>query len=82
MKTVQMTLDAKLVRDVDKAVRRLGTTRSAFARKALRDALERIRIAELERKHREGYERLPVARGEFGIAESDRAWPWGDDEAW
>lgn len=82
MKTVQMTLDAKLVRDVDKAARRLGTTRSAFARKALRDALQRLRTAELERTHREGYERFPVSRGEFEVAEPHRAWPWSDDEAW
>lgn len=82
MKTFQVTLDAKLVRDVDKAARRLGTTRSAFARKALRDALDRLRTAELERKHREGYERFPVSRGEFEITGSHRAWPWSDDEAW
>jgi len=40
MKTVQMTLDESLVREVDKAAKRLGTTRSAFARKALREALK------------------------------------------
>jgi len=32
VRTVQMTLDADLVSAVDKAARRLGTTRSAFAR--------------------------------------------------
>ena len=34
-----MTLDAELVAAVDKAARRLGTSRSAFARDALRAAL-------------------------------------------
>ena len=54
MRTVQMTLDEDLVSAVDKAARQLGTTRSAFAREALRDALRRVRVAELEKRHREG----------------------------
>lgn len=41
MKTVQMTLDAALVTEVDRAVKALGTTRSAFTRQALRAALAR-----------------------------------------
>lgn len=74
MRTVQMTLDEDLVAQVDKAARQLGTTRSAFARDALRAALARIRVSELERQHREGYARKPVRRGEFSIPERDRAW--------
>lgn len=74
MKTVQMTLDDDLVRDVDRVSRRLGTTRSAFAREALRDALRRRAEAELERKHREGYRRRPVAPGEFSAWEAEHAW--------
>ena len=49
MKTVQMTLDDDLVREVDRLSRKLGTTRSAFARDALREALRRRAEAELER---------------------------------
>jgi metal-responsive CopG/Arc/MetJ family transcriptional regulator len=37
-----MTLDADLLAALDKVVRRLGTTRSAFAREALRAALARL----------------------------------------
>lgn len=74
MKTVQMTLDEELVAQVDRAVKRLGTTRSAFARDALREALARIRVAELERRHREGYLRKPVRKDEFSVPESHRAW--------
>jgi len=65
MKTVQMTLDEDLLTTVDKVVKRLGTTRSAFTRQALKTALRDARINELERKHREGYKRKPVKRGEF-----------------
>jgi len=74
MKTVQMTLDDDLVSSVDKAARRLRTSRSAFAREALRSALERLRMQELERKHREGYAKKPAKRGEFDVWEREQAW--------
>ena len=32
LKTIQMTLDENLVEEIDKVVKKLGTTRSAFAR--------------------------------------------------
>lgn len=54
MKTVQMTLDEQLVKAVDSAARKLGTTRSDFTREALRAALKEVRSRELESKHREG----------------------------
>lgn len=72
-----MTLEDELVRAVDRAVRRLGTTRSAFTREALRDALRRIRVRELERKHAQGYARRPVRRGEFTGWQSEQV--WGDE---
>jgi len=74
MRTVQMTLDDDLVRAVDKAAKRLRTTRSAFTRDALRSALRKVRTTELERKHREGYSRKPVERGEFSDWESEQVW--------
>ncbi|MBI3179691.1 MAG: ribbon-helix-helix protein, CopG family [Deltaproteobacteria bacterium] len=78
MKTVQMTLDADLVSAVDRAARRLGTTRSAFTRTALRESLARLREAELDQRHREGYRRKPVRRGEFGAWQHEQEWgdPW------
>ena len=39
MKTIQMTLDEDLVKAVDRVSKELNTTRSAFTRKALREAL-------------------------------------------
>jgi metal-responsive CopG/Arc/MetJ family transcriptional regulator len=74
MKTVQMTLDENLITSVDKVAKRLGTTRSAFTRQALKTALREIRMNELERKHREGYERKPVKPGEFEDLESEQVW--------
>jgi len=74
MKTVQMTLDENLIASVDKMARRLGTTRSAFTRQALKAALREVRMNELEQKHREGYERKPVKRGEFSDWEAEQVW--------
>jgi metal-responsive CopG/Arc/MetJ family transcriptional regulator len=74
MKTVQMTLDEKLVAAVDRAAKKLGTTRSAFTRQALRNALEKLRVEALERRHREGYARYPVEPDEFSDWESEHVW--------
>jgi metal-responsive CopG/Arc/MetJ family transcriptional regulator len=74
MKTVQMTLDENLIASVDKVAKRLGTTRSAFTRQALKTALLEVRMNELERKHRVGYKRKPVKRGEFEDWEAEQIW--------
>ena len=75
MRTVRMTLDESLVDAVDGAVKRLGTTRSAFTRRALSGALERLRIDALEQRHHRGYECHPVGSDEFGAWEDEHAWP-------
>ncbi len=74
MKTVQMTMEAELLRAVDRAARRAGTTRSGFTRSALKQALARLEEEELERKHREGYSRHPVRTGEFDVWDSEQEW--------
>jgi len=48
MQTVQMTLDEALVREIDEVASALGTTPSAFAIDALRQALARLRKAGTE----------------------------------
>jgi metal-responsive CopG/Arc/MetJ family transcriptional regulator len=74
MKIVQMTLEENLIAEVDATVRKLGTTRSAFTREALRAAMERLKEQELERRQREGYRKKPVRKGEFSKWESQQAW--------
>ena len=74
MKTVQMTIDESLVEAVDRAARKLGKSLSAFTREALREALARERIRNLERRHRQGYARHPVRVGEFDAWESEQVW--------
>jgi metal-responsive CopG/Arc/MetJ family transcriptional regulator len=77
MITVQMTLDEPLVRMVDKVAKSLHTTRSAFTRQALQQAVERVKIVRLEGKHREGYVKHPVAADEFGVWAKEQK--WGDE---
>jgi metal-responsive CopG/Arc/MetJ family transcriptional regulator len=77
MRTIQMTLDEDLVEAVDNIVKKLKTTRSAFARKALRDAIKQAHITMLENKHKKGYGRYPVGKMEFSVWESEQE--WGDE---
>jgi metal-responsive CopG/Arc/MetJ family transcriptional regulator len=74
MKTIQMTLDDDLVSEVDNAARKLHTSRSAFTRRALREALRALAMSRLEQKHRKGYLDYPATPNEFGVAEKERAW--------
>ncbi len=77
MRTIQMTLDDDLVKAVDRVSKQLHTSRSAFTRNALREALARYSLEQLERKHRQGYERQPVTADEFSVWETEQA--WGDE---
>ena len=77
MRTIQMTLDDDLVKAVDLVSKQLHKSRSAFTRKALREALSRYNLEQLERKHRQGYKRHPVTADEFSIWETEQA--WGDE---
>lgn len=72
-----MTLDDDLVESVDKIVKELKTTRSAFTREALRDAIHRFNIRQLEAKHRKGYELYPATEEEFSVWEEEQ--DWGDE---
>ena len=69
-----MTLEEELLEAVDRLAKRLKTTRSAFTREALREALHKHNIARLEQKHRAGYENIPVEAGEFDVWEDEQAW--------
>ena len=77
MRTVQMTLDDQLIESIDEAVKSLKTTRSAFTRAALRDALKRLHVSSLEQKHRQGYRAHPENKKEFSVWEKEQN--WGDE---
>ena len=74
MRTIQMTLDDDLVKKVDAIANELKTTRSAFTRDALREAVQQYNIRCLELKHRQGYAVRPVNEEEFSV--------WGKEQNW
>jgi metal-responsive CopG/Arc/MetJ family transcriptional regulator len=74
MRTIQMTLDDELVTAVDIVVKKLKTTRSAFTRKALKDAIKQVNVDMLEKKHKKGYECYPVGKAEFSVWEPEQEW--------
>lgn len=74
MKTIQMTLDEKLISEVDEAVKSLHTTRSAFARAAFKEKLEHLKLKKMERQHRQGYKRKPTTSEEFDDWEEEQVW--------
>ena len=74
MRTIQMTLDDDLIESVDNIVRELKTTRSAFTRKALKQAITNMSLNQKEEKHRQGYAMKPVKKDEFGVWEGEQEW--------
>lgn len=74
MKTIQMTIDNELLAEVDTVVNELGTSRSAFLRQALQQALKMRRLAALERQHIAGYTRHPVTTEEFDVWQGEQLW--------
>jgi metal-responsive CopG/Arc/MetJ family transcriptional regulator len=74
MKTIQMTIDEPLLDEVDRTVQYLNTTRSAFVRDALKMALRRHQILEMEKAHAAGYRRQPVQPGEFDLWLEEQSW--------
>lgn len=77
MKTIQMMLDEDLVEAVGRVSRKLHLSRSAFTRLALREALVKYNLEQMEQRHRRSYERHPVARDEFSVWEAGQS--WGDE---
>jgi hypothetical protein len=72
MKTIQMTLDEELIKEVDTEIKKLGTTRSAFTRQALRIFLKHLHNLKMEEKHKTGYKEKPVKPGEFDVWEMNK----------
>ena len=74
MKTIQMTIDEELLRQLDSAAQKIKTSRSAFIRDSVLLYLKRMQIEEWEKQQRQGYEKFPVTSEEFG--------PWEDEQVW
>lgn len=74
METIQVVLDAKLLRATDRAARRRKLNRSALVRDALREHLQRLHIRDLEDRDRKGYQNRPSG-DELADWEAEALWP-------
>ena len=75
METIQVVLDAKLLKATDLAAKRQKVNRSALIRDALQRHLKRLRELELEEQDRRGYLAKPQRAEEYRIWEDGAAWP-------
>ena len=72
MKTIQMTIDDALLQQVDRTVQDLQTTRSAFIRLALEQALRKYQVRRLEERDTAGYTAVPASPTETDEWTSER----------
>jgi metal-responsive CopG/Arc/MetJ family transcriptional regulator len=75
METIQIVLEADLLKAADRAVRRLKTNRSALFRDALRAHLRRIDALERVKRDREGYARYPDLLDAPAVWDRVADWP-------
>lgn len=75
METIQVVLDAELLRAADRAARRMKTNRSALFREALRAHLRSLDIRARERRDRDGYMRYPDSLDEPALWDKVAEWP-------
>jgi len=67
MKTIELSIDDELLTRVNQTIVQQKTTLAAFIRESFIHYLNRLKIRELEKQHREGYSKHPVQKGEFDI---------------
>ncbi len=75
METIQIVLDAKLLKAADIAAKRQKLNRSALIRQALQEHLKRLRVVELEERDRRGYQAEPQRIEEYLPWQEAAAWP-------
>ena len=75
MPTIQVVLDARLLKAADAAAKRHRLNRSALIRHALEGHLEHLCQQELEERDRRGYLAQPQREEEFRVWEDAAAWP-------
>ena len=75
METIQVVLDAKLLKDVNVAAKRQKVNRSAIVRQALQEHIRRLHVRDLEERDRRGYHGKPQKMEEYAPLEEAAAWP-------
>lgn len=74
MKTIELSIDDELLSRVNHTIAQQKTTLAAFVRESFIHYLNRLKIRELEKQHREGYKKYPVEAGEFDVWENEQVW--------
>ena len=75
VETIQVVLDAKLLKAADLAAKRQHMDRSALIRQTLQEHLRHLCTLELEERDRQGYQDRPQRPEEYGSWEEVVAWP-------
>jgi metal-responsive CopG/Arc/MetJ family transcriptional regulator len=75
MQTIQVVLDAKLLKAADTVAKRRKMNRSALIRQALQEHLIRLRLMDLKERDRRGYQAQPQRIEEYLSWEETAAWP-------
>jgi metal-responsive CopG/Arc/MetJ family transcriptional regulator len=75
MQTIQVVLDAKLLKAADTVAKRRKMNRSALIRQALQEHLSRARLMDLEERDQRGYQAQPQRIEEYLPWEEAAAWP-------
>ena len=75
MQTIQVVLDAELLKAADLAAKRRKLSRSALIRQALQEHLKRLHVLDLEGRDRRGYQARPQRTEEYLPWEESAAWP-------
>jgi metal-responsive CopG/Arc/MetJ family transcriptional regulator len=75
METIQVVLDAELLRAANGAAKQARVNRSALIREALREHLKRLRTREVEARDRRGYREHSEAAGDVAAWERLASWP-------
>jgi metal-responsive CopG/Arc/MetJ family transcriptional regulator len=74
MKTIVMSIDEALLKEVDQTVYELQMTRAELINKALSQTLRQYRLPKLEEQDATGYARLP--------AQPDEVEEWAAEKVW
>jgi metal-responsive CopG/Arc/MetJ family transcriptional regulator len=77
MKTIEMSIDETLLKEVDQTVYELQMTRAEFINKALVQTLRQYRLPKLEEQDAVGYARLPAQPEEVEAWATEQV--WGDE---
>jgi len=75
VETIQIVLDARLLKAADQAAKRQKVNRSALIRHALQEHLKKLRELELEDRDQRGYLAHPQRSEDARVWEDVAAWP-------